>query len=68
MPEQWSFGMQLRTLRTARGLSLADLAQLVHYSKGHLSRVETGAKPPSDKLAESCDDVLNAGGQLRSDE
>ncbi|MFD0381750.1 helix-turn-helix domain-containing protein [Streptomyces stramineus] len=32
-------------LRQARGMSLAGLSRLVHYTKGYLSRVETGEKP-----------------------
>ena len=34
------FGALLRRLRVGRGLSLGRLAQLVYYSKGHLSNVE----------------------------
>jgi hypothetical protein len=59
-----TFGVELRRLRTDAGLSLAMLAKQVHYSKGHLGKVETGIKLPSSDLARRCDAVLGAGGQL----
>ncbi|MER5431205.1 helix-turn-helix domain-containing protein [Streptomyces sp. NPDC002588] len=58
------FGKLLRTLRTAKSMSLGELAKRVNYTKGHLSRVETGGKRPSRALAASCDQVLNTGGTL----
>lgn len=65
MPMTWSaFGGAMRTLRRARGLSLAELSVLVHYSKGYLSKIETGVRSPSPELARCCDDVLQADGQL----
>ena len=36
----------------------------MHYSKSHLSKVETGAKPPSTDLARRCDAALAGGGAL----
>ena len=59
-----TFGERLRTLRAERGLSLADLSSLVHYSKGYLSKVETGDKPPTVQLARGCDKALGAEGSL----
>ncbi|MFJ7903964.1 helix-turn-helix domain-containing protein [Streptomyces sp. NPDC096198] len=59
-----SFAAQLRRLRRQRGLSLADLARQVHYSKGYLSKIETGAKPPTVDVARRCDRALTAGGAL----
>jgi len=59
-----SFGAELRRRREAAGLSLTTLATRVHYSKGHLGNVETGAKLPGDDLARRCDAVLEAGGRL----
>lgn len=32
-----AFGEMLRRLRQEHGMSLAELSQLVHYSKGYLS-------------------------------
>ena len=59
-----SFGEALRQARMRQGLSLGRLAQLAHYSKGYLSRVETGQRLPTVALARSCDEALNAGGTL----
>lgn len=59
-----SFGTALRDLRTRRGMSLADLASVTHYSKGYLSKLETGSKPPSHELASQLDHALNAYGRL----
>ncbi|GGZ80465.1 hypothetical protein GCM10010371_45030 [Streptomyces subrutilus] len=59
-----AFRARLRRLRGERGLSLADLARLTHYSKGYLSKIETGAKRPTPDVARRCDEVLGAGGDL----
>jgi len=58
------FGSELRRRRTDAGLSLTALAKLVHYSKSHLSKVETGVKPPSQDLARRCDGALSCAGKL----
>lgn len=57
-------GAELRRLRLAAGLSLSELARLVHYSKGYLSKIETGRKPVSVDLARRCDTALGSGGRL----
>jgi tetratricopeptide (TPR) repeat protein len=59
-----AFGVELRRRREAAGWSLATLAKRVHYSKGHLGKIETGTKLPGSDLARRCDAVLEAGGQL----
>lgn len=64
MADLRTFGSELRHRREAVGLSLADLASLVHYSKGHLSKVECTDRPPSGALARLCDAALGAGGAL----
>jgi hypothetical protein len=46
------------------GLTLTELSHLVFYSKGQLSKVERGLKPPSRELARLCDATLGADGQL----
>ncbi|MFJ5549224.1 helix-turn-helix domain-containing protein [Streptomyces sp. NPDC093225] len=61
-PEE--FGPALRRVRGERGLSLAALARLVHYSKGYLSKIENGGKPPTADLARRCDTALGAAGAL----
>jgi WD40 repeat protein/transcriptional regulator with XRE-family HTH domain len=59
-----SFGLQLRLLRKRQGLSLSALAGLLHYSKGYLSKIENGAKPPTLDLARRCEEALQARGTL----
>ncbi|MEU4741675.1 helix-turn-helix transcriptional regulator [Actinosynnema sp. NPDC023658] len=59
-----SFGELLRECRVAAGLSIGQLAKRVHYSKGHLSKVENDLKPPHDSMARLCDSALDAGGRL----
>ncbi|MFD3539868.1 helix-turn-helix domain-containing protein [Streptomyces sp. NPDC058662] len=59
-----SFPAQLRRLRGQRGLSLADLARRTHYSKGYLSKIETGSKRATADVARRCDEVLRAEGRL----
>jgi DNA-binding XRE family transcriptional regulator len=58
------FGALLRRLRQQRGMSLGRLAREVHYSRGHLSRIENGQKRPSEILARLCDGALETGGVL----
>ncbi|MGL5825357.1 MAG: ATP-binding protein [Nocardioides sp.] len=54
----------LREARIACGLSLTGLAELVHYSRGYLSKVETGSSRANPSLARRCDDALGMGGRL----
>ncbi|MDC2956128.1 helix-turn-helix transcriptional regulator [Streptomyces gilvifuscus] len=58
------FGAELRRLRIAAGLTLTQFATTVHYSKGQISKVETGRKRPSTEFARLCDAALEAGGAL----
>jgi DNA-binding XRE family transcriptional regulator len=57
-------GAELRRYRNAAGLSLADLARRVHYSRGHLSRIENGRHVAGVELIRRCDAALGAGGRL----
>lgn len=59
------FGAVLRELRARQGLSLAELAERTHYSRGHLANVERGIKAPTMELAAACDEALDAGQRLR---
>ncbi|GGX10457.1 hypothetical protein GCM10010353_27400 [Streptomyces chryseus] len=59
-----SFGEELRRLRGERGISLTALARSIHYSKGYLSKIENGGKPPTPDVARRCDEALDAGGAL----
>ncbi|MFD9121002.1 cytochrome D1 domain-containing protein [Streptomyces bottropensis] len=63
-PTTLSFPAQLRRLRRERGLSLTDLARRTHYSKGYLSKIETGTKRATVDVARLCDQVLGAEGEL----
>ncbi|WP_233574207.1 helix-turn-helix domain-containing protein [Amycolatopsis panacis] len=58
------FGIELRRWRTRAGISLADFAAAVHYSKGHLSKIENGLKHAQPEFARRCDAELDAGGRL----
>jgi hypothetical protein len=65
MPEQpVVFGAELRRRRIAAGLTLGGFAKAVHYSKGYLSKIETGDKPAGPDLARRCDAELGANGEL----
>ncbi|MDN3358225.1 helix-turn-helix transcriptional regulator [Actinomadura sp. DC4] len=59
-----SFGPELRRRRTTAGLSLTQLAARTHYTKGYLSKIENGTKPPGPDLARRCDAALGSGGEL----
>ncbi|MBE1531458.1 helix-turn-helix domain-containing protein [Actinomadura algeriensis] len=59
-----TYGAELRRKRLEAGLSLAQLGALLHYSKGHLSKIEHGRKFPSPELARMSDAVLGADGTL----
>ncbi|MFJ5992977.1 helix-turn-helix domain-containing protein [Lentzea sp. NPDC092896] len=58
------FGAELRRRRVEAGMSLSQLANVVHYSKGYLSKVENGRLPPTATLARLTDGFLGAGGAL----
>jgi transcriptional regulator with XRE-family HTH domain len=58
------FGDELRRLRNSRGMSQADLAKRIQYSKSHLSRVESSGKAPSGGFVRLCDAELGAEGSL----
>lgn len=64
MSEPPPFGVELRRRRVAAGLSLGALARRVHYSKGYLSKVESGLNLASTGLARLCDAALDAHGEL----
>ncbi|GGX88208.1 tetratricopeptide repeat protein [Streptomyces hiroshimensis] len=57
-------GERIRALRTERGWSLAQLSQLVNYSKSYLSRVENGTRAVSPEVARLCDRVMDTDGEL----
>ncbi|WP_284745935.1 ATP-binding protein [Amycolatopsis sp. RTGN1] len=59
-----SFASELRDVRIARGLSLAELAARTHYSRAHLANVEHGRRAATAELAAACDNALEADGEL----
>jgi transcriptional regulator with XRE-family HTH domain len=59
-----SFGIELRRLREESGLSLEQLSQKIHYSKGHISKIENGRAQPSPQFVRQCQAVLAASGSL----
>jgi transcriptional regulator with XRE-family HTH domain len=59
-----AFGAELRRRRQLAGLSLTQLASRIHYSKGYLSKIESGYRAPNPTLARLCDTALNANGAL----
>ena len=59
-----SFGARLQKCRFAAGMTMGELARRTNYSKGHISKIENGHKPPNPTLARLCDEVLGTGGEL----
>ncbi|SFJ97826.1 Tetratricopeptide repeat-containing protein [Amycolatopsis sacchari] len=57
-------GQELRRRRLSAGLSLAALAATAHFTKGYLSKVETGRVRVNRGVAEAYDKALGAGGEL----
>ncbi|GGM92741.1 transcriptional regulator [Thermopolyspora flexuosa] len=57
------FGRELRRLRVAKKMSLADLSARINFDKGYISKIENG-RPPTLNFAERCDVVLGANGRL----
>lgn len=64
MGESSLFGAELRARRVAAGLSLGTMAAYLRYSKGYLSKIETGRMPARPELARRCDAYLKADGAL----
>ncbi|WP_394621367.1 helix-turn-helix domain-containing protein [Lentzea sp. JNUCC 0626] len=57
-------GPELRRRRESAGYSLDKMAKLVHFTKGYLSKVETGRTQANRELAAAYDKVLEADGEL----
>jgi transcriptional regulator with XRE-family HTH domain len=49
------FGRQMRKERQARGWSIHEFARRTGLNAGHLSRIENGKRPPTEKVATACD-------------
>lgn len=59
-----TFPELLRTARMDAGMSLARLAQHVHYDRTSLHHFETGRRPAPLEVAEAADEALGADGRL----
>jgi hypothetical protein len=49
------FGKQLRRERLARGWSIHELSTRTGIAAPHLSRIENGRRPPTEKVGKACD-------------
>jgi hypothetical protein len=58
------WGADLRARRDERGLSLAGLSRLARYDASYLARLERGDQFATLAVAQACDRVLDAGGEL----
>jgi transcriptional regulator with XRE-family HTH domain len=57
-----TFGQAIRRLRA--GLSLREVSRRAHIDPGHLSRLESDKRPPTQAVAAALDKALDAGGAL----
>lgn len=57
------FGAEVRRVRTAVGMSLADLGQLVPCDKSTVSRIESGLLMPDEAFARACDQAFPEMGE-----
>lgn len=60
------FGLLLRELRQARGMSLSGLAKTIHFNRSYICNVEGGKRLPERVFAEIADRELRADGTLLS--
>ena len=58
------FSAELRRLRAQHGLSVRELAALVHYGKSYIHELETGHKAANADVARRLDVALGTGGRL----
>ena len=58
------WGSELRARRDERGLSLAGLSRLARYDASYLGRLERGDQFATLPVAQACDRVLGADGEL----
>jgi hypothetical protein len=52
------FGRQMRKERLARGWTLREMSTHTGVAFAHLSRIETGNRPPTEAVADACDVVF----------
>ncbi|MFE7661112.1 MULTISPECIES: helix-turn-helix domain-containing protein [Streptomyces] len=56
-----AFGQRLRTLRDERGWTQDELGERMGCSGAHISAVETGRRPPTQRFAKTVDKVFGTG-------
>jgi tetratricopeptide (TPR) repeat protein len=61
---QHYWGAELRALRVAQGLSLAELGRQLHCDPSYLAKIERAERSIPTRLAESCDQILATHGAL----
>ncbi|WP_433623417.1 helix-turn-helix domain-containing protein [Nocardia sp. CA-120079] len=65
--EDWkAFGAELRRLRLQARLSVRELARMLRYDAGALSRFENGRRKPPPDIVQRLDRVLESDGVLTS--
>ena len=52
------FGRELQRTRKARGWSIAEVARRARVNAAHLSRIELGRRPPTERIAAALDEVF----------
>ncbi|MGW7295773.1 helix-turn-helix domain-containing protein [Streptomyces xiamenensis] len=60
-----AFGQRLRLLRDERGWTQDELGERMGCSGTHISAVETGRRPPTQRFATSADRALGTGDRLK---
>jgi transcriptional regulator with XRE-family HTH domain len=64
--QEQSFGQLMRQLREQRDMTLPQLADQIHYSRGYLWEIERGRKLPGPDVVTAIDRALQAGGMLEA--
>jgi peptide deformylase len=59
------FSIEFKELRLANSLSREALAKRMDYSRSYVSKVESGAEPPSKLFLKKAEEVFQDGGVLR---
>ncbi|MFC8717120.1 helix-turn-helix domain-containing protein [Kitasatospora sp. NPDC057198] len=56
------YGAEIRLHRANNNMSLESLGNIINFSKGHLSRIESGASKPPEGLSEKLDVIFGTNG------
>jgi DNA-binding XRE family transcriptional regulator len=63
-PKAQDFGRRIREARHERGLTVSGLAEMVGYTRAHISGVERGRSGVSLDFITKCDQALDLNGSL----